>query len=176
MAKAAVEGDVSCWADICLLKAAFKRGVKTGAAAGGDGEKATLSALKKVIPPAAYNAIQTGAFAGATRTTGGKLTVEKFISKDFFLKMAKGDAIEAEKLAKKIACDEQAAQEKDAKGPAKVDATTKRLTDTSKYTGSHKGRFDESGKGKGKGGRVDEVCNTGYVGNYKGEGTYKGNQ
>ena len=28
-----------------------------------------------------------------------------------------------------------------------------RLTDTSKYTGSHKERFDESGKGKGKEGR-----------------------
>nr|XP_033797733.1 tubulin polymerization-promoting protein family member 3-like [Geotrypetes seraphini] len=30
-----------------------------------------------------------------------------------------------------------------------------RLTDTSKYTGSHKERFDESGKGKGKSGRED---------------------
>nr|XP_038027042.1 tubulin polymerization-promoting protein family member 2-like [Anas platyrhynchos] len=29
-----------------------------------------------------------------------------------------------------------------------------RLTDTSKYTGSHKERFDESGKGKGLAGRV----------------------
>jgi hypothetical protein len=47
-----------------------------------------------------------------------------------------------------------------------------RLTDTSKYTGSHKERFDESGKGKGKEGRADTTQNTGYVGNYKGEGTY----
>ncbi|KAG9341977.1 hypothetical protein JZ751_018294 [Albula glossodonta] len=47
-----------------------------------------------------------------------------------------------------------------------------RLTDTSKYTGSHKERFDESGKGKGKGGREELVENTGYVGAYKNAGTY----
>ncbi|XP_016085278.1 tubulin polymerization-promoting protein family member 3-like [Sinocyclocheilus grahami] len=48
-----------------------------------------------------------------------------------------------------------------------------RLTDTSKYTGSHKERFDESGKGKGKGGREEIVENTGYVGAYKNAGTYE---
>lgn len=47
-----------------------------------------------------------------------------------------------------------------------------RLTDTSKYTGSHKERFDESGRGKGKAGREDMSENSGYVGNYKGAGTY----
>ena len=47
-----------------------------------------------------------------------------------------------------------------------------RLTDTSKYTGSHKERFDESGKGKGITGREDVKDNTGYVGAYKGAGTY----
>ena len=46
------------------------------------------------------------------------------------------------------------------------------MTDTSNYTGAHKERFDESGKGKGKEGRETTVSNTGYVGNYKGEGTY----
>uniref|UniRef100_A0A8C5MNY2 Tubulin polymerization-promoting protein family member 3 n=1 Tax=Leptobrachium leishanense TaxID=445787 RepID=A0A8C5MNY2_9ANUR len=47
-----------------------------------------------------------------------------------------------------------------------------RLTDTSKYTGSHKERFDQSGKGKGKGGRETIVENTGYVSSYKNAGTY----
>ncbi|NXI40480.1 TPPP2 protein, partial [Galbula dea] len=47
-----------------------------------------------------------------------------------------------------------------------------RLTDTSKYTGSHKERFDESGKGKGLAGRRDATDNSGYVGAYKGAGTY----
>lgn len=33
---------------------------------------------------------------------------------------------------------------------------TARLTDTSGYTGTHKGRFDSEGKGKGLSGRVDK--------------------
>ncbi|KAL2088411.1 hypothetical protein ACEWY4_015310 [Coilia grayii] len=48
-----------------------------------------------------------------------------------------------------------------------------RLTDTTKYTGSHKERFDDSGKGKGKAGREELVENTGYVGAYKNAGTYE---
>ena len=58
-----------------------------------------------------------------------------------------------------------------------------RLTDTSKYTGSHKERFDESGKGKGLAGRdhtpkgsgMSAGCvagQAGYVQGYKHEGTY----
>ncbi|XP_032386509.1 tubulin polymerization-promoting protein family member 2 [Etheostoma spectabile] len=47
-----------------------------------------------------------------------------------------------------------------------------RLTDTTKYTGAHKERFDESGKGKGKVGREEIPDNSGYVGAYKGSGTY----
>ena len=52
-----------------------------------------------------------------------------------------------------------------------------RLTDTTKYTGSHRGRFDEDGKGKGLGGRYATDATTqnaiaGYVGAYKGKDTY----
>lgn len=47
------------------------------------------------------------------------------------------------------------------------------LTDVSGYTGSHKERFDEEGKGKGIKGRVDIVDDSGYVGNYKGAGTFE---
>jgi len=47
-----------------------------------------------------------------------------------------------------------------------------KMTDASKYTGSHKERFDKDGKGKGIEGRADKADNSGYVGNYKGEGTY----
>ena len=51
-----------------------------------------------------------------------------------------------------------------------------RLTDSSKYTGSHKERFDEGGKGKGMSGRkdFDEKADSGYVGAYKGKDTYDG--
>ncbi|XP_034756014.1 tubulin polymerization-promoting protein family member 2 [Etheostoma cragini] len=51
-------------------------------------------------------------------------------------------------------------------------AAVDRLTDTTKYTGAHKERFDESGKGKGKVGREEVPDNSGYVGAYKGSGTY----
>lgn len=47
-----------------------------------------------------------------------------------------------------------------------------RLTDASRYTGSHKERFDESGKGRGREGREELVEKTGYVGAYKNAGTY----
>ncbi|CAH4031357.1 unnamed protein product [Pieris brassicae] len=47
-----------------------------------------------------------------------------------------------------------------------------RLTDVSKYTGSHKERFDKQGKGKGKSGREDASANTGYVQGYKHKDTY----
>lgn len=66
------------------------------------------------------------------------------------------------------------------KGPAAhgVTKTVKsgavdRLTDTSKYTGSHKERFDEEGKGKGVSGRKEIVDQSGYVTGYKEKGTYE---
>ncbi|XP_078543801.1 tubulin polymerization-promoting protein [Lissotriton helveticus] len=50
--------------------------------------------------------------------------------------------------------------------------TVTRLTDVSRFTGSHKERFDPSGKGLGKAGREDLVDQTGYVPGYKHAGTY----
>lgn len=55
---------------------------------------------------------------------------------------------------------------------AKAVGAVERLTDTSKYTGSHKERFDESGKGKGIAGRQDILDDSGYVSAYKHAGTY----
>ncbi|XP_033750179.1 LOW QUALITY PROTEIN: tubulin polymerization-promoting protein family member 3-like [Pecten maximus] len=40
------------------------------------------------------------------------------------------------------------------------------------YTGTHKERFDESGKGKGKAGRVDTTPKDGFVQAFKDKGTY----
>ncbi|XP_066581911.1 tubulin polymerization-promoting protein homolog [Prorops nasuta] len=51
-------------------------------------------------------------------------------------------------------------------------AVVSRLTDTTAYTGSHKERFDESGKGRGKEGRSDATENEGYVQGYKHKDTY----
>lgn len=50
---------------------------------------------------------------------------------------------------------------------ANTSAAFARLTDHTKYTGSHKQRFDESGKGRGKAGREDILPNTGYVTGFK---------
>ena len=47
-----------------------------------------------------------------------------------------------------------------------------KMTDQAHYTGAHKERFGADGKGKGIDGRVDRHENKGYVGQYKGEGTY----
>ncbi len=49
-----------------------------------------------------------------------------------------------------------------------------RLTDASKYTGSHKERFDKDGKGKGIEGRkdVDKNAAAGYVSGYKNKDSY----
>ncbi|XP_028325822.1 tubulin polymerization-promoting protein isoform X1 [Gouania willdenowi] len=51
--------------------------------------------------------------------------------------------------------------------------TVSRLTDTTKFTGSHKERFDDTGRGKGKAGRVDLVDTSGYVSGYKHRGSYE---
>ncbi|KAG4079808.1 hypothetical protein HA402_014939 [Bradysia odoriphaga] len=54
----------------------------------------------------------------------------------------------------------------------KAAAAVERLTDTSKYTGSSKQRFDETGKGKGVQGRKDVVDASGYVSGYQHKDTY----
>ena len=51
-------------------------------------------------------------------------------------------------------------------------SVTDRLTDTSRYGGTHKQRFDGDGKGRGKAGRVD-AGGDGYVSGYKHKGTYE---
>lgn len=54
-----------------------------------------------------------------------------------------------------------------------MDAVTARLTDTKSYTGTHKERFDDTGKGKGIAGRKNLVDESGYVSGYKNQGTFE---
>jgi len=54
----------------------------------------------------------------------------------------------------------------------KATASVSRLTDPTRYTGSHKERFDESGKGKGIAGRKELVDGSGYVSGYQHKDTY----
>eukprot|EP01112_Ceratiomyxa_fruticulosa_P008455 TRINITY_DN2192_c0_g1_i1.p1 TRINITY_DN2192_c0_g1~~TRINITY_DN2192_c0_g1_i1.p1 ORF type:complete len:224 (+),score=65.32 TRINITY_DN2192_c0_g1_i1:382-1053(+) len=51
--------------------------------------------------------------------------------------------------------------------PTKKSDIFDRLTDSSKYTGTHKNRFDAEGKGKGKAGRVDIAEDDGYVASFR---------
>ena len=57
------------------------------------------------------------------------------------------------------------------KTPSAID----RLTDTTKYTGAHKQRFDESGRGKGIAGRKDIPDSSGYVQGYQNKDSYSKN-
>lgn len=52
-------------------------------------------------------------------------------------------------------------------------STVDRLLDSTKYTGTHKQRFDGSGKGKGIAGRKDVVDASGYVSGYQNKDTYE---
>jgi len=51
-------------------------------------------------------------------------------------------------------------------------AAVDRLTDSAKYTGSHRMRFDESGRGRGIEGRKDQNDASGYVHGYANKNTY----
>ncbi|GIY40793.1 tubulin polymerization-promoting protein homolog [Caerostris darwini] len=48
-----------------------------------------------------------------------------------------------------------------------VGRNLRRMTDTKLYTGAHKERFDEEGKGKGIGGREEVTDDSGYVRGFK---------
>jgi len=88
----------------------------------------------------------------------------------------------APKYKKGASVDEAVAemQDKICKGNTSTSGTTgvsktggvAKMTDTSQYTGAHKERFGDDGKGKGIAGREELASNDGYVGNYKGKDTF----
>ncbi|XP_071105703.1 tubulin polymerization-promoting protein family member 3-like [Haliotis cracherodii] len=174
-------GDVSDWADIKMVRAAFRRGVRKGS--GGkkltdaEASSGNLTSLKTVVSKAAYEKLNTGVYAAAKKDAKGKLSITTFVTKDFFWRMAGKDEDCAKAWCVEMAESEQKKQEDEAaaaaEGPKKGSDVTSRLTDTSKYTGSHKERFDAGGKGKGIAGRKYLHKNDGYVGEYKGEGSFE---
>lgn len=108
---------------------------------------------------------------------------KKEVNFDEFVSFIEGSLGDAYASAHKISKEEAIKELKDkiAKGsPDKNHATATaknesvdRLTDVSKYTGSHKERFDaETGKGKGIEGRENIVDDSGYVQGYKNKDTY----
>lgn len=87
----------------------------------------------------------------------------------FLEDLAKNKKIDVEEIKSKLAnCGQPGTHLAGGKTPSAVD----RLTDTSKYTGTHKQRFDETGKGKGISGRKDLPDTSGYVSGYQNKDTF----
>ncbi|XP_028172577.1 TPPP family protein CG45057 [Ostrinia furnacalis] len=90
----------------------------------------------------------------------------------FLEELAKSKKVEVEDIKKKLTtCGQPGITSHVTKSQAAA-AAVDRLTDTTKYTGSHRQRFDETGKGKGIAGRKDLVDGSGYVSGYQHKDTY----
>ncbi|KAK7501005.1 hypothetical protein BaRGS_00007885 [Batillaria attramentaria] len=143
--------------------------------------------FKEVFDGKIANTVDATIFCKYCDKKTKKLTVDAFLN-NVLLDLAKHEAVEKKK-AKNPANDDPAVLEELNKIKTKIAAkynewissdhkqknaaVVDRLTDVKGYTGSHKERFDaESGKGKGMEGRVDKTNTSGYVGGYKGEGTF----
>ncbi|KAI8426226.1 hypothetical protein MSG28_005145 [Choristoneura fumiferana] len=99
-----------------------------------------------------------------------KLTAEDY--QKFLEDLAKSKKVEVDDLKKKMTTCGQPGLTSHVTKSQTAAAAVDRLTDASKYTGSHKQRFDETGKGKGIAGRKDLVDAAGYVSGYQHKDTY----
>lgn len=91
----------------------------------------------------------------------------------FLEDLAKSKKVELEEMKKKMVECGAPGLSSAAGGAAKSSpSAVERLTDVSKYTGSHKQRFDESGRGRGIAGRKDLPDKSGYVHGYQNKNTY----
>ncbi|XP_054000435.1 tubulin polymerization-promoting protein homolog [Hylaeus anthracinus] len=140
-----------------------------------DGKLITLSQSDKwmkqakVIDGKKITTTDTGIYFKKHKST--KLGVEQY--KAFLEELAKSKKVDLTEMKKKMAhCGPPGVT--GASGVGKAASTVDRLTDVSKYTGSHKQRFDETGKGKGIAGRKDLPDQSGYVQGYQNKDTYKG--
>ncbi|XP_019878045.1 tubulin polymerization-promoting protein homolog [Aethina tumida] len=90
--------------------------------------------------------------------------------KKFLEDLAKNKKLDLEEVKNKLASCGQPGHH--GVGAVKATSTVDRLTDTSKFTGTHKQRFDDSGKGKGISGRKDLPDDSGYVQGYQNKDSY----
>ncbi|XP_020294794.1 TPPP family protein CG45057 [Pseudomyrmex gracilis] len=140
-----------------------------------DGKLITLSQSDKwmkqakVIDGKKITTTDTGIYFKKHKST--KLNLEQY--KTFLDELAKNKKVEVAEIKKKMANCGPPGFSGGASGAGKAASTVDRLTDVSKYTGSHKQRFDEAGKGKGIAGRKDMPDTSGYVQGYQNKDTYK---
>lgn len=139
-----------------------------------DGKMITLSQSDKwmkqakVIDGKKITTTDTGIYFKKQKSM--KLNLEQY--KTFLEELAKGKKLDLAEIKNKMAnCGPPGVTGSSSAG--KAASTVDRLTDVSKYTGSHKQRFDETGKGKGIAGRKDISDNSGYVQGYQNKDTHK---
>lgn len=139
-----------------------------------DGKLITLSQSDKwmkqakVIDGKKITTTDTGIYFKKHKST--KLGLEQY--KTFLDELAKSKKMELAEIKKKMANCGPPGVTAGASGAGKAASTVDRLTDVTKYTGSHKQRFDETGKGKGIAGRKDVPDASGYVQGYQNKDTY----
>ncbi|EFN72070.1 TPPP family protein CG4893 [Camponotus floridanus] len=140
-----------------------------------DGKLITLSQSDKwmkqakVIDGKKITTTDTGIYFKKHKST--KLGIEQY--KTFLDELAKNKKVELTEIKKKMANCGSPGVTTGSNSARKAASTVDRLTDVSKYTGSHKQRFDETGKGKGIAGRKDISDTSGYVQGYQNKDTYK---
>ncbi|XP_063239463.1 tubulin polymerization-promoting protein homolog isoform X2 [Bacillus rossius redtenbacheri] len=104
-----------------------------------------------------------------------KFKVMKMAPEDYdkyLADLAKNKRLELQDVKKKLAsCGAPGLTSNSPAG--KAAAAVDRLTDAARYTGSHKQRFDDSGKGRGIAGRKDLPDDSGYVQGYQNKDSYK---
>ncbi|KAG8201913.1 hypothetical protein JTE90_027390 [Oedothorax gibbosus] len=138
------------------------------------GEAITLSNSDKWMKQAKVidkkiTTTDTGIYYKMVAKTKRSLTIKEY--EQFLEKLSQNKKIEvAEMKQKMMSCGPPATSKTT---PTAAMAAVSRLTDHTKYTGTHKLRFDDTGKGRGKEGRVDKPNVDGYVQGYKDQGSYE---
>lgn len=139
-----------------------------------DGKLITLSQSDKwmkqakVIDGKKITTTDTGIYFKKHKST--KLGIDQY--KAFLEELAKSKKVDLTEMKNKMAHCGAPGLTSGSGGAGKAASTVDRLTDVSKYTGSHKQRFDETGKGKGIAGRKDLPDQSGYVQGYQNKDTY----
>ncbi|KAK2585873.1 hypothetical protein KPH14_010465 [Odynerus spinipes] len=139
-----------------------------------DGKLITLSQSDKwmkqakVIDGKKITTTDTGIYFKKHKST--KLGIDQY--KAFLEELAKSKKVDLTEMKNKMATCGAPGLTSGTSGAGKAASTVDRLTDVSKYTGSHKQRFDQSGKGKGIAGRKDLPDQSGYVQGYQNKDTY----
>lgn len=122
----------------------------------------------KVIDGKKITTTDTGIYFKQVAKTKKALSLKEY--QQFLEVIAKNKKVDVEEIKDKLSTCGPPATTRTT--PVATGGAVARLTDHTKYTGTHKQRFDEAGKGRGKEGRQDVPAESGYVSGYKDEGNY----